>query len=42
VVSPGRGRCSAARAQPKVIDTGFYWYDASNIDDPEIQAVLYE
>lgn len=27
---------------PKVIDTGFYWYDKTNIDDPKIQAVLYE
>jgi ribose transport system substrate-binding protein len=27
---------------PKVIDTGFFWYDKSNIADPEIQAVLYE
>lgn len=27
---------------PKTIDTGFYWYDTSNIDDEEIQAVLYE
>ncbi|MFF2390601.1 ABC transporter substrate-binding protein [Agromyces sp. NPDC058104] len=27
---------------PKTIDTGFYWYDTTNIDDPEIQAVLYE
>jgi ribose transport system substrate-binding protein len=26
----------------EVIDTGFYWYDASNIDDPEIAALLYE
>ncbi len=26
----------------KVIDTGFYWYDKDNIDDPTIQAVLYE
>ena len=24
------------------IDTGFYWYDASNIDQPEIAAVLYD
>ncbi|MBN1565547.1 MAG: substrate-binding domain-containing protein, partial [Anaerolineae bacterium] len=24
------------------IDTGFKWYDAENIDDEEIQAVLYE
>lgn len=23
------------------IDTGYYWYDKSNIDDPEIDAVLY-
>ena len=27
---------------PKTIDTGFYWYDKTNIDDPEIAAVLYE
>jgi len=27
---------------PKVIDTGFYWYDKTNIDSPEIKAVLYE
>ena len=24
------------------IDTGFYWYDASNMDEPEIAAVLYD
>lgn len=27
---------------PKTIDTGFYWYDKTNIDDPKIAAVLYE
>jgi ribose transport system substrate-binding protein len=27
---------------PKVIDTGFYWYDKSNINEPKIKAVLYE
>ncbi len=27
---------------PKVIDTGFFWYDKSNIDDPKITAVLYD
>jgi len=27
---------------PKVIDTGFFWYDKSNIDDPQIQSVLYQ
>lgn len=27
---------------PETIDTGFYWYDQENIDDEEIQAVLYE
>ena len=26
----------------KVIDTGFFWYDANNIDSDEIKAVLYE
>lgn len=27
---------------PPLIDTGFYYYDKSNIDDPEIAAVLYD
>lgn len=27
---------------PKVIDTGFYFYDAKTIDNPEIAAVLYD
>ena len=29
-------------AVPAKIDTGFYYYDASNIDSPEIAAVLYD
>ncbi len=34
----------AARGEavPAHIDTGFYYYDASNIDDPTIKAVLYD
>jgi ribose transport system substrate-binding protein len=27
---------------PETVDTGFYWYDQDNIDDPEIAAVLYD
>ena len=27
---------------PKITDTGFYWYDKSNISDPKIAAVLYD
>jgi ribose transport system substrate-binding protein len=27
---------------PPIIDTGFYWYDKSSIDDPKIAAVLYD
>jgi ribose transport system substrate-binding protein len=27
---------------PKDVDTGFYWYDKTNIDDPKIAAVLYD
>ncbi|MBK1786303.1 ABC transporter substrate-binding protein [Prauserella cavernicola] len=27
---------------PKTIDTNFYWYDKSNVDDPKIKATLYE
>jgi ribose transport system substrate-binding protein len=33
---------SRGEAVEPFIDTGFYWYDASNIDAPEIAAVLYE
>jgi ribose transport system substrate-binding protein len=29
-------------ALPKTIDSGFAWYDATNIDAPEIAAVLYD
>jgi len=46
----GIGKCTvdaAVRALkgeplPKVIDTGFYWYDKTNIDNPKIAAVLYD
>lgn len=27
---------------PKITDTGFYWYDKTNINDPKIAAVLYD
>jgi ribose transport system substrate-binding protein len=27
---------------PKTIDTGFHWYDKTNIDDPTISALLYK
>ena len=27
---------------PEIIDTGAYWYDADNMDDEEIQNVIYE
>ncbi len=32
----------AGEELPPVIDTGFKWYDASNIDDPEMQPLLYD
>ncbi len=46
----GIGKCvvdSAVKALkgeklPKVIDTGFYWYDKTNMSDPKIAAVLYD
>ena len=28
--------------QPKFINTGFYWYDKTNINNPKIQALLYK
>lgn len=27
---------------PKIIDTGFYWYDKANMAEPKIAAVLYD
>ena len=27
---------------PKIIDTGFYWWDKNNMNDPKISAVLYD
>jgi len=32
----------AGEELPEVIDTGFVWYDATNIDDPELAALLYD
>jgi ribose transport system substrate-binding protein len=39
-----RAAVAAARGETvePAIDTGFFWYDATNIDDPEIAAVLYD
>jgi ribose transport system substrate-binding protein len=30
------------KSVPKNIDTGYYWYDKTNITDPKIAAVLYQ
>ncbi|HLH49951.1 MAG TPA: ABC transporter substrate-binding protein [Roseiarcus sp.] len=46
----GIGKCvveSAVKALkgeklPAKVDTGFYWYDKSNMNDPKIAAVLYD
>ena len=46
----GIGKCvvdSAVKALkgeklPKKVDTGFYWYDKTNMKDPKIAAVLYD
>jgi ribose transport system substrate-binding protein len=35
-------KATKGESLPKVIDTGFFWYDKSNVDSPEIQAVLYQ
>jgi ribose transport system substrate-binding protein len=35
-------KASKGEKVDKVIDTGFIWYDKTNIDDPKIQAVLYK
>ncbi|HAT86007.1 MAG TPA: BMP family ABC transporter substrate-binding protein [Rhizobiales bacterium] len=33
---------SKGKKVPSAIDTGFYYYDAKNMDSPEISAVLYD
>lgn len=33
---------SQGKTLPKIIDTGFYYYTAANMDDAEIAAVLYD
>jgi len=35
-------KASKGETLPKTIDTGFFWYDKTNINDPKIQAVLYK
>src|SRR5580693_2942185 len=45
----GIGTCVVASAVkalkgeklPKTVDTGFFWYDKSNVTDPKVAAVLY-
>jgi len=32
----------AGKSMDKIIDTGYYWFDKTNINNPEIQAVLYK
>jgi ribose transport system substrate-binding protein len=32
----------AGKSMEKIIDTGYYWFDKTNINNPEIQAVLYK
>ena len=32
----------AGTSQPKFVDTGFFWYDKTNIADPKIAALLYQ
>jgi ribose transport system substrate-binding protein len=29
-------------ALPKTLDTGYFWYDKTNLRDPKIAAVLYD
>ncbi len=46
----GIGACVVASAVkalkgeklPKTVDTGFYYYDKTNVDDPKVAAVLYK
>ena len=40
-VSAAEWNAIAGKTIEKNIDTGYYWYDKTNINNPEIQAVLY-
>ena len=35
-------RAFKGESVPKEVDTGFYWYTAQNMDDPEIKPCLYD
>lgn len=35
-------KASKGESQPKVIDTGFFWYDSTNVGSPQIKDVLYQ
>ncbi len=35
-------KATAGEELPKNIDTGFYWYDKTNMADAQIAAVLYD
>lgn len=35
-------KASKGESLPKTIDTGFHWYDKTNIDDPALQPLLYK
>jgi ribose transport system substrate-binding protein len=35
-------KATRGESLPKVIDTGYFWYDQTNITKPEIAAVLYQ
>jgi ribose transport system substrate-binding protein len=33
---------SKGQTLPKIVDTGYFWYDKKNIDDPKIKPLLYD
>ncbi len=35
-------KASKGESLPKTIDTGFHWYDKTNMDSPDIQPLLYK
>jgi len=35
-------RIIKGRRVSRTIDTGFHWYDQANIDDPSIEAILFQ
>ena len=42
LLTTGNQKTLKGEKLPKIIDTGFYYYDKSNMNDAKVAAVLYD